>query len=86
MNRIEFNEKYKNYIEGRHRGLDLNNQKVIDYLDKEFTEEIKENPDFTYAQIKQKFFTSRVYADSDKIHIWEKEIDRIFKEDEMVHK
>jgi len=85
MNRIEFNEKYKDNLEGRHRGLDLNHPKVIDYLDTEFTEEVKENPDFTYAQIKMKFNNSRVYANSDKTSIWEKKIDRIFKVDEMVH-
>jgi len=81
MNRIEFNEKCKDNLENRHYGLDLNHPKVIDYLDKEFTKEIEEYPDFTYAQIKMKFNNSRVYANSDKTSIWEKEIDKIFKEE-----
>lgn len=75
----EFDEKWKDYLEDGHYGLAINNEKVIDYLDKEFTKEVKINPSFTYAQIKIKFGTSRVYTNSNKNYEWEKEIDKIIK-------
>ena len=54
MNRAEFNEKYKEYLEDRFSGLELSNEEVIEYLDKEFKELIK-IPGFKYSQIKGKF-------------------------------
>lgn len=59
----EFNEKYKEYLEGGHYGLNLENQEAIDYLDGEFQELIK-IPDFEYSQIKQKFNFFRFYANN----------------------
>ena len=79
MTTQEFNEKYKNYLEDRFYGLEISDQEVIDYLDKEFEEEIKENPKFEYAQIKTKFGWSRVYTNSQKNSKWETEIDKILK-------
>jgi hypothetical protein len=75
----EFNEKWKDYLEDRFYGLTINDQNVIDYLDKEFEKEIKVNPSFKYAQIKLKFGMSRVYADSDKTYEWEKKINELLK-------
>lgn len=54
MTRTEFNEKYKDYLEDRFTGLELSNEEVIEYLDKEFEELIK-LPNFKYSQIKGKF-------------------------------
>lgn len=54
MNRVEFNEKYKEYLEDRFSGLELSNPEVIEYLDKEFENLIK-LPNFKYSQIKGKF-------------------------------
>ncbi len=54
MNRVEFNEKYKEYLEDRFSGLELSNPEVIAYLDKEFENLIK-LPNFKYSQIKGKF-------------------------------
>ncbi len=62
-NSEEFNEKYKDYLEEGHYGLDLDKQEVIDYLDKEFQEFIK-IPGFKYSQIKSKFNSFRFYADN----------------------
>jgi hypothetical protein len=50
----DFNEKYKDYLEEGHYGLDLYKQEAIDYLDKEFQDFIK-IPGFKYSQIKSKF-------------------------------
>jgi hypothetical protein len=50
----EFNEKYKDYLEDRHYGLDLHKPEAIAYLDNKFQEFIK-IPGFKYSQIKSKF-------------------------------
>ena len=58
----EFNDKYEKYLQKGHYGLDINNEKVIEYLDNKFQEFIK-IPNFTYAQIKLKWNYARFYAD-----------------------
>ena len=60
---MNFNEKYKDYLEKAHYGLDINNPEVIKYLDKEFQELIK-IPNFKYSQIKLKFGMGRFYCDN----------------------
>lgn len=57
----EFNEKYKDYLEEGHYGLDLNNPNIIKYLDEIFEGLIK-IPGFKYTQIKEKFGSSRFYT------------------------
>ena len=57
----EFNEKYKDYLEEGHYGLDLNTPSIIKYLDEMFQGLIK-IPGFKYSQIKEKFGTSRCYT------------------------
>lgn len=74
MTSDEFNKKWSKYLEDGFYGLSIEHPQVIEYLDKEFTEEVKNNPSFNYAQIKMKFGTSRVYASSDKTSAWEAEI------------
>ena len=54
MTAKEFNEKYNDFLEKGHYGLDLHKPEVIEYLDKEFQEFIK-IPGFSYSQIKSKF-------------------------------
>ena len=61
MTNNEFNEKYKDYLEEGHYGLDLNNPSIIKYLDEMFQGLIK-IPGFQYSQIKEKFGTSRCYT------------------------
>jgi hypothetical protein len=57
----EFNEKYKDYLEEGHYGLDINDPCIINYLDEIFQGLIK-IPGFKYSQIKEKFHTGRFYT------------------------
>lgn len=61
MTADEFNEKYKDYLEEGHYGLDIDNPTVIAMLDKFFTGWIEDSIDFKYTQIKLKFGTARAY-------------------------
>lgn len=61
MTENEFNEKYKEYLEEGHYGLDINTPSIIQYLDEIFQGLIK-IPGFKYSQIKEKFSTSRFYT------------------------
>jgi hypothetical protein len=61
MTAIEFNEKYKDYLEDGHYGLDIHNSEVIEYLDYIFPVIINLLPDFKYSQIKTKFNMARFY-------------------------
>lgn len=79
MTTNEFNEKWGGYLEPRFYGLAIEHPQVIAYLDSEFTKEVVVNPSFSYAQIKMKFGTSRVYANSDKTSCWEDEINKLIK-------
>jgi hypothetical protein len=77
MTSIEFNEKWKIYLKTGFYGMDIENEKIIKFLDEEFLKEIKSNPFFKYSQIKMKFGKIRIYADCSKINEWENVIDRI---------
>lgn len=79
-NSTEFNEKWSKYIEQGHYGMAIENIEVLQYMDKEFEKEIQVNPTFTYAQIKLKFHTARVYTTSAHNSEWEIAIDEIIKE------
>ena len=73
----DFNKKWAKYLEPRFYGMAINDSEVIQYLDSEFEKEILVNSDFMFSQIKVKFGTSRVYADSDNCMMWEDKIDSI---------
>ncbi len=80
MTATEFNEKYKDFLEEGHYGLDINTTLVVMYLDSIFQDLIK-IPGFKYKQIKLKFKMVRFYSTlglilSDTI---EKEIENIIK-------
>jgi hypothetical protein len=60
MTTNEFNEKYGEYLEEGHYGLDIAIPTVIDYLDEVFEGLIK-IPGFKYSQIKLKFDMCRFY-------------------------
>jgi hypothetical protein len=66
MNAEEFNEKYKEFLEEGHYGLDIHIPVVIDYLDDKFQELVK-IPGFSYSQIKLKFGTARFYAEPSEV-------------------
>lgn len=79
----EFNAKYKDYLEDGFYGLQINNSKIIDFLDKEFTKLIKNNTQpFKYSQIKTKFGYACVYCNANPsiIRHLENEIDKLLKE------
>jgi len=61
MTPLEFNDKYKNYLERGNYGLDVYNEEFIDWLDIKFQEFIK-YPEFSYSQIKVKFNQGRFYC------------------------
>ena len=61
MTASEFNEKYKEYLEEGHYGLDISTPSIIKYLDEIYQDLIK-IPGFKYSQIKEKFSTSRFYT------------------------
>lgn len=74
MNATQFNEKWEAYLEDRHYGMSLCSEEAIDYLDKEFEKEIEINPNFSYSQIKTKFNDVRIYANSDNVDEWERQV------------
>ena len=57
----EFNEKYKEYLEEGHYGLDISDPVIIKYLDEIFQGLIKIDG-FKYSQIKGKFGMGRFYT------------------------
>lgn len=61
MTTNEFNDKYKDYLEEGHYGLDISVPEVIEYLDAIFQTLIK-IPGFKYTQIKLKFNMVRFYS------------------------
>jgi hypothetical protein len=62
MTSEEFNEKYKDYLEEGHYGLEISNPDFIKWLDHKFQIFI-EQPGFKYSQIKSKFGMGRFYCE-----------------------
>lgn len=73
----EFNEKWNGCLREGACGLQIEDDRVIDYLNEEFLKETSLNPLFIFGQIKIKFETTRIYANSSRITEWEQAIDRI---------
>lgn len=61
MNCEEFNNKYYQFLEKGHYGLDIYDEKVINFLDDIFKDLIL-IPGFQYSQIKLKFNSCRFYS------------------------
>jgi len=78
MTNVEFNIKYKNYLKEGSYGMDITDNNIINYLDKEFSKEIKINPSFMFSQIKIKLGTTRIYTNSNKNREWEELIDSVY--------
>ena len=57
----EFNDKYKEYIEEGHYGMDIHEPSVLTYVDQVF-DNLTWIPGFKYQQIKTKFGLARVYT------------------------
>ena len=62
----EFNEKYKDYIEEGHYGMDIGEPSILAYVDQIFND-LTQIPGFKYQQIKTKFGLARVYTNLDDI-------------------
>ena len=62
----EFNEKYKDYIEEGHYGMDIGEPSVLAYVDQIFND-LTQIPGFKYQQIKTKFGLARVYTNLEDI-------------------
>jgi hypothetical protein len=60
MNIDEFNEKWKVYLEEGFGGLEIDDDEITEYLDREF-QELHKIPGFSFSQIKIKFGSARVY-------------------------
>ena len=60
-NSIDFNEKYKRWLENGFDGLEIDYPEVIEYLDRRFQEFIKRD-EFKYSQIELMFGSARFYA------------------------
>jgi len=59
----EFNDKWNDFLEHRHYGLDIENEEVVKYLDDIFTNELILIPNFSFSQIKTKYKSVRFYAE-----------------------
>lgn len=62
----EFNDKYKDYLEEGHYGIDINEPSVLAYVDQIFND-LTQIPGFKYQQIKTKFGLARVYTNLDEL-------------------
>lgn len=62
----EFNNKYKEYIDEDHYGMDINEPSVLAYVDQIFND-LTQIPGFKYQQIKTKFGLARVYTNLEEI-------------------
>jgi len=58
----QFNEKYSEYLEKGHYGLDIEYPEVVEYLDGIFEGLLIYIPGFSYSQIKLKFNHVRFYT------------------------
>lgn len=65
MTSVEFNKKYKDYIEEGHYGLDIHIESIAEYLDVVFRDLVKIEG-FKFQQIKTKFGMARVYTNLDE--------------------
>jgi hypothetical protein len=62
----EFNEKYKDYLEEGHYGMDIDIPSVISYIDTVFNDLVKIEG-FKYSQVKTKFGLARVYTNLEEL-------------------
>lgn len=62
----EFNEKYKEYLEEGHYGMDIGEPSILAYVDQIFND-LTQIPGFKYQQIKTKFGLARVYTNLDDL-------------------
>ena len=94
MTTTDFNEKYKEYLEDGHYGLDISIPSVVSYLNEMF-EGLVKIPGFKYSQIKLKFNMCRFYSNLHEImpyfggkmgYIIEKDINFMVRVEDEVNK
>lgn len=61
MTAEEFNNKYKDFLEEGHYGLDIHVPAIVRYLDGVFSG-LTKIPGFQYSQIKEKYHSCRFYT------------------------
>jgi len=62
----EFNDKYVDYLEEGHYGMDIDEPSVLAYVDQIFNDLTKISG-FKYQQVKTKFGLARVYTNLDEL-------------------
>jgi hypothetical protein len=62
----EFNDKYKDYLEEGHYGMDISEPSVIIYVDQIFND-LTQIPGFKYEQIKTKYGLAKVYTNLEEL-------------------
>ena len=62
----EFNDKYKDYLEESHGGMQIEIPSVLAYVHEIFTD-LTQIPGFKYQQVKCKFGLARVYTNLEDI-------------------
>ena len=79
----DFNNRWERFLENGNYGLDINNEKVIKFLD-DFFYLAQHEPGFKYSQIKLKWGQPRFYSTLPFSieRMVENEIARILKEEE----
>lgn len=71
----EFVSEYKSIIKGEI--VEINNQDIYTYLNKEFENELINNPNFYIWNIKWKLEKIRISSSSNKNQAWENEVEKI---------
>lgn len=67
MTAEDFNEKYAEFLEEGHYGLDIHKPEVITFLDAIFGSTLRHVPGFTFSQIKVKHGDPRFYSSANVI-------------------
>ena len=62
----EFNDKYKDYLEEGHYGIDISEPSVLIYVDQIFND-LTQIPGFKYEQIKTKYGLAKVYTNLEEL-------------------
>ena len=78
MTIYEFDKKYENYLEAGFDGLSIEDEEIVNLVDKYFTEYVKV-PGFTFAQIKNKYGNACVYCENVDTNELRIKIDKILK-------
>jgi len=77
----EFNSKYVGYLTNGYKGLTIDNQRIIDYLDIEILNQTLNQSNFEYQEIsiKNGFANVKTYAPPQQNKIWENNINKLLK-------